>query len=71
MSIVLIIQIIQSALQLAPFAVQTVQGIQSLLAQDPSVPAGLRNIIEQTLQANGDVLAEIARWRFENPQVEG
>lgn len=71
MNIALILQIIQAALQLAPFAVETIAGIKALLASDPTVPDGLKAILAQTVATDQETLSMIQAWVLANPATVG
>lgn len=63
----LVIQIITAALQLTPLAITTVAGVKQLLAADPSIPAELAKILNDTASDNAASLAAIQEWMKENP----
>lgn len=65
--IALVIQIITAALQLAPLGLETVNGIKAVLAKDPAVPDGLKEILTQTVTTDDATEAMIQLWRMTNP----
>lgn len=67
MSLAILINIITSALQLAPLAISTVNGIRDLLSKDPHVPVELAAILASTETDNAAALAGIQRWMLEHP----
>ena len=62
-----VVSIVTSALQLAPLALVTVQGIRDLLSKDPSVPEQLRAILAQTDTDNAATLQAVQQWLADNP----
>jgi hypothetical protein len=65
-SIILILQIINGALQLAPLAIETIAGVKELLAKDPTVAAGMQAILDGTIAADDAQLEMARQWRVEN-----
>jgi len=68
MSIAVLIQLLTTILNLAPLALQTVQGIKELLAKDPNTPADLAAILLSTQEDNQATLAAVQAWLNANPQ---
>lgn len=61
----LILQIIMSALQLAPVGIAAIAKIKEVLAADPTVEAGMQGILAGTIQADDATVEMIRQWRAE------
>lgn len=64
-----VVSIVTTALQLAPLALTTIQGIRQLLSSDPSVPQQLAAILADTAADNTVTLQAIQQWIADNPGV--
>jgi len=69
MTAALVVQIISAAMQLAPLAVTTIQGILGLLSKDPAIPADLQAILQSTANDNATTLANVQAWLAKNQGV--
>ncbi len=66
-TVILILQIISSALQLAPLSLETTFRIKTLLAQDPAIAENLAAILASAIETDAATLAMIREWKLVNP----
>ena len=62
-SVILILQIISSALQLAPLGLATTFRIKTLLARDPAIAENLAAILAGAIETDAATLAMIREYR--------
>jgi hypothetical protein len=62
-SVILILQIISSALQLTPLGIETTLRIKKLLAQDPAIAENLAAILAGAIATDAATLAMIREYR--------
>ena len=62
-SVILILQIISSALQLTPLGLETTLRVKKLLAQDPAIAENLAAILAGALETDAATLAMIREYR--------
>lgn len=66
-SVILILQIISAALQLAPLGLETTLRVKALLAQDPAIAENLAAILAGAIETDAATLAMIREWKLANP----
>lgn len=64
-----IIQIILAAMQLAPFAMQTIQDMRAVIASDPSIPAELQALLLSTEQDDATAITNAQKWLHDHPET--
>jgi hypothetical protein len=62
-SVILILQIISSALQLTPLGIETTLRVKKLLAQDPAIAENLAAILAGAVETDAATLAMIREYR--------
>jgi hypothetical protein len=63
MNIGLILQIISSALQLAPIGVEAISRIKGILAADPTIAEGMQAILDGTIATDDATVAMVQEFR--------
>lgn len=64
-----IIQIILAAMQLAPFAMQTIRDMRAVIARDPSIPEELKALLLSTEQDDATAITNAQKWLHDHPET--